>query len=272
MGGIVRGFLAGASSAMADMGKMVLADQLQKEREEANFLRESDFRKTMQSDSQSFQASETTRTLKSREKTAEADRKQRAKTAADKMASDERIADIRAKSSGKDNRSSQQKNIDDLMARGKTLTEAIQLVYPNATIKHTDAEGNQIVVVQTDKGFEEIGKIMINDAGEQEWVAAGDEPTRTKPTKEELQAKADAMNKDEGRGDDFIPFNEYSPTDKEVKDAAKKDLAGGVVNKAKDTKKIGGRDMSKQQFIDAMVARYGKGAMDDILSTWEGIK
>ena len=56
MGGIISGFLKGAGQATAEAGKMMLADKLATEREEANFLRDSEFRKNLQASDHKFQS------------------------------------------------------------------------------------------------------------------------------------------------------------------------------------------------------------------------
>jgi hypothetical protein len=50
MGGIISGFLKGAGQATGEAGKMMLADQLAKERDEANWLRDSSLRKDLSRD------------------------------------------------------------------------------------------------------------------------------------------------------------------------------------------------------------------------------
>ena len=58
MGGIIAGFLGGAAKGMADAGKMLLADKLASERDEADFLRRSELRKLETGASQEFTTSE----------------------------------------------------------------------------------------------------------------------------------------------------------------------------------------------------------------------
>jgi hypothetical protein len=48
MGGIIRGFVAGAGKGMADVSQMLLADKLNKERDEANYLRDREMNKDKQ--------------------------------------------------------------------------------------------------------------------------------------------------------------------------------------------------------------------------------
>jgi len=56
--GIVSGFLSGAGKATAEAGKMMFADKIVKEREEANFLRDSALKGSMAAEEREFKSSE----------------------------------------------------------------------------------------------------------------------------------------------------------------------------------------------------------------------
>lgn len=58
MGGIIAGFLNGAGQGAAIAGQMMLADKLAKEREEANFLRDSALKVKLQTSSQEYNSSQ----------------------------------------------------------------------------------------------------------------------------------------------------------------------------------------------------------------------
>lgn len=254
--GIIAGFLGGGANAMADVGKMLLSNQLIKERDEANFLRDSELRKTLAEEDRDFRATEAEKGRTAADTRAGEERKSREKIAADRIKS--------AESEGEKDRASRERIA--AMKPGKNP----QL------IKYTD-----------NKGYEQEGVLKDNGDGTYTIVKPDTgQVMETELTSAELKDMAAQMNVDEGKSDDWIPWNEYSPKDPEVRAAAraKKDKAQsqGIVGEVMQgetassegeggRKIIGGRQMSQQEFIEAMVARYGESAMDDIMQTWNSI-
>jgi len=311
MGGIIQGFLGGVGKGMADAGQMFLANQLAGERDEADHLRRTELAKT----DRDFRSSEaelgrlhTTETAST--KTSAEIEADRIKAAADKLSGDEdrkskeKIADAKAKAlvaaAGGQTPTSQMKNLDDLMKnRGLDLQGALQVVYPGATVKHTDVEGNlSVAVIDAKTGkMKNIGTFMINDAGIPEFVEPGKSPKQTKPTKKEREAEAARMNKESGADDDYIPFNELGPRDEAVRQSAQEALdkknqgiVGSQVDGATDpqvtppapvdptgaqamgeTKMVGKKEMNKEEFIQLMVKQYGQDKIAEIEATWDQI-
>jgi hypothetical protein len=258
--GLISSFLGGAGNAMADAGKMMFADKLRGEREEANFLRDQELGKNKTDADQAFRSSES-----------EKDRAH--KTSEGKARDDAALertqysADTKAKSAGGgDKPTNQMKNVDFLMSKkggGKTVSEAITIAFPSSKIKHTDQEGNQIVVVPAaGGGFEEVGKIVTDKKGKPRWLPKGekmDEPI----TGKDLKAKAAAMSKEEGTDDDWIPFNERGRKDPEVRAALEKErsskktggLVGGAMGGIKPTvKPQTEKKAAPQKAVDAVMA------------------
>lgn len=257
--GIISGFLGGAGNAMADAGKMLFADKLSKERAEADFLRDSELKKGMATEEREYKSgeSEKEREFKSSEGAA------RDKAALERT---QYTADTKAKAAGdKENKpTSQIKNIRFLMSKeggGNSIEESVQLTFPQATIKHTDPEGNQIVVVKTKDGHKEIGKITTDAKGDQKWLPAGE--TMEKPiTGKDLKTKAAAMSKEEGTDKDWIPFNERGSKDPEVRAALEEErktkkpggIVGGAMNTQETPKVPGNGKVAPQKAIDAVMA------------------
>ena len=124
-------------------------------------------------------------------------------------------------------------------------------------------------------------------------VEEGGQISRTRLTKDERQIVSDIINKEQ---DNNYAWTKVGPNDKTVKQRGSQMLqegwtfkdgtavppagggsgsaAAGLVNQQTQgkTKKVGTRQMTKQQFIEAMVGRYGQDKLADIEATWESIK
>ncbi len=158
--GIIAGFLGGAAAGAADAGRIMLIDKLQKERAEADALRESELRTSLQSDQQSYLTGE-----RKAEQTFKAGENQKDRASA------ETIAGM------------------------KTTEKNPQL------IKYTD-----------NQGYEQQGVLKQNDNGTYRIVKPDNgETIEDNLTSEDLQNAAAQINTEEGRGSDWIPFNEISP-------------------------------------------------------------
>ena len=284
MGGIIQGFLGGAANAMGEAGKMAFANQLTKERDEANFLRDSELAKTLKREDITSREKISANDLAGRERIAES----RDKTLLE-------AANVRAAAtrSGASKPTSQMKNVNDLIGRGWSEESAVGHVYPGATIQHDSPDGERVVVLRgKEVGQEqEIGRFMPNDRGVSEFVGFGNQPTQTKMTKDQREKLRDLWNTEGHEKNKSLWFS-WDTNDKELKkfgddlvksgqfdqyiSGGSNSSAEGLVNQQTQgkTKKVGasGREMTKQQFIDAMVDHHGEGKMDEILETWESIK
>jgi hypothetical protein len=314
--GIISGFLRGAGQGAAQAGQMLLQDKLMKERDEANYLRDATLKSGLQTQDQEFRGEmelsrqKNLRTLqderigsdvKSAEELAGTN-KDAAKLLAE---SRERIAEWNAK--GTNTLTSQQKNIRYLMSEeggGLSRQEAVVLTFPEATIEHTDPNGNITVVErQLGGGLKSIATIQQNDQDLPEVVPEGDEVSRTKATKEERQAESNLFNSESGNDDDWIPGNEKGPNHKDIKESSSAKLRAGVKpgepwpadhpdnpNKtetpgligseaaaSKESKVIkteqGEQSYTFEQFATAMRRQHGRGATKKaIQETWDSIK
>jgi len=247
--GLISGFIGGAGKGMADAGKMMFGKQLQDERDEANYLRDRELNKTKQT----FTAGEK---QKDREATTAEKQKDRTSTESEK-----------------------QKDRDASMERTKYKADNKKAAKPQL-IKYTDS-----------KGMEQEGILHTNADGTYTIVKPGtQEIIEEKISKEELKNKAAQMNVAEGKGEDWIPFNKYKPKHDAVRAGVIKDreakksggIIGGEMNKTQnqevnktqnqEMKMVGKKQMTKADFIAAMVEKYGDGKMKEIEDTWANIK
>ena len=167
---IIRGFIGGAAKGTADASRMLLQNQLDKERREADFLRQ----EQLQKGRQEFTTSE--------------------RKAGEVVTRELQTEKIEA-----------QKEI----AAGKTPKPQL--------IKYTDNKGNEQegILQKNEDGSFNIVKPGTGDVVEQEI------------TREDLKNKAAQMNVAEGRGDDWIPWNEFGVKDPEVRAAIVKERGEG---------------------------------------------
>jgi hypothetical protein len=317
--GIISGFLRGAGQGAAQAGQMLLQDKLMKERDEANYLRDATLKSGLQTQDQEFRGEMELSRQKNLQglqderigadvKTAEelaGTNKDAAKLLAE---SRERIAEWNAK--GKDTTTAQEKNIRYLMSEeggGLDRQQAIVLTFPEATIEHTDPNGNTSVTErQLDGSLKSIATIQQNDQDLPEVVPEGDEVSRTKATKEERQAESNLFNSESGNDDDWIPGNEKGPNHKDIKESSSAKLRAGVkpgepwpadhpnnpnreteteapgligseAAAGKESKVIkteqGEQSYTFEQFATAMRRQHGRGATKKaIQETWDSIK
>lgn len=172
MGGLISGFVGGFGKAMAEVGKMGLADKLLTERQEADFLRESEFRKNERVSGQEFTAGESA-----------LDRKSRENIAADKAKA------LKAGSGA----TSQQKNIDDLIRRGFPQDVAVGLIHKGFKTIEDKVTGEMVVVNAANNV--ELGR-LVNYKGQGFWLGKGEELPDAKVTKaDRTQAKNEGKEK-----------------------------------------------------------------------------
>lgn len=282
MGGIISGFLGGAAKGMADAGKLMFADKLAKEREEANFLRDSALKKTLQTDSQKFRSTEaeTDRTYKSSE--AEIERKFTAteSTKKDKAALERSNVQADAKS-GSNKPTNKSKNIDDLVRRGLSQEEAIIKVYPGSIIKHTDVEGNISVAIPDGVGkdgkpkYRNILSTKTDKNGTSRWYNEGEEPEK-KITNKEKKVKAKEINEKEDNNWPWTKTGYKDPSvTKAIEEERKAKKGGGIVGSkitkqtSSEMKTVGKNKMSKEDFIARMVKQHGESKRKEIEDTWK---
>lgn len=217
MGGIINGFLVGAGTAAADFGKMQFAHNLQGERDEADFLRD----QTLQKNRQTFITGERTRNE-------EHDTSERQASEANALGRDVTEREFRT-----DERKADEKFTTSENEKKRESDEAI-----NKYRVDNKAKKNPQLIQYTDgKGYDQEGILVENADGTYNIVKPGtSEVMESEITAEELKNKAAKMNVDEGKGDNWIPFDEYTKNDDKVRAAVVEDKkaasGGGIVNNA----------------------------------------
>lgn len=270
--GLISSFIGGAGKGMADAGKMMFADKLQGERDEANFLRDKELNKNKQ-------AHESGEKQKDRD----------ASMAETKYKSD-------TKASDKDKPTSNMLNAAALRAKGypKEIADAAA---HNAFEEVKDVDTGDMVLINTLTN-KPIGR-LTTIGNKKQWLPEGEEPELAKVTSKHRKAAMKSTNKKAGmwRTDatDF-PSTEGDRsewTKKEAQRLANEERAsgkksGGIVSNkmnnqsaevpekppVQETKMIGKRSMTKEDFVAKMVKQYGDSPeiMKEIESTWAGIK
>ena len=294
--GVISGFLGGVGKATADAGKMMFTDKVAREREEANFLRDSALKGSMATEEREFKTSE--RESGQEFKSTEAEKRDAAALERTKYTSDTKAAADKAKGAGS---TSQIKNMKHLMSEAggkKPLNEAVMLAFPGAKIKATDKEGNISVAIPIGNNkFENIGKFIHDEKGNQVWLNKGEELENAKiESAHRKQAKKEAAEKDKFWGGEKDPFSETGG-DKDAwvkmrkqqianeERAAKKSgataetpKAGGIIGDkmpkapGNEVKTIGNKQLSKQEYIEAMVKKYGEDKRNIIEKQWSDYK
>jgi len=283
--GLISGFLGAAGKATAKAGEMLFTDKIAKEREEADFLRNSALKKTMAVEEREFKSSE-------------AEKRDVAAMDRTKYTADVKATAAKAKGAGS---TSQIKNMKYLMTEEggkKPLNEAVMLAFPGAKIKATDKEGNISVAIPVGGNkFENIGKFTHDEKGNQVWLNKGEElenaPIESPHRK---QAKAEAEEKDAFWGGEKDPFSETGGDKdawikmrrQQIANEERATKKGGVTTETpktggiigdkmpktpgKEVKTIGNKQLSKQEYVDAMVAKYGEERRAEIEKKWASHK
>jgi len=274
MAGIISGYLGGLGKGVADAGNLMLQDQIARERDEANDLRD----RALSQNKQDFTASENQKDRDSQED----------------------IATTKSNKAGKDNRTNNIKNMEYLQTEAggkKSIEESIMLSFPGSKIKHTDEEGNLMVSIPIGNNkFKQIGGYVKDEKGKSVWLNTGEELPNAEVTKQHRDKASDiAKNKDKFWEGDKTSFPSTNGDIKlfrrqEAQRIANKERADkkGIVNgqmKTKsenqlpggesdpeDTRMIKGRKVSKEEFIRRMVKRHGKDKLKEIESRWKSIK
>ena len=265
MGGIISGFLSGAGKGMAQAGQMMFADKIAKEREEANFLRDSALKGSMATEEREFKSSEAEKR--------DAAAMERTKYTADTKAS---------------LKSGDTTNIKDAAALRKLgyPGEVADAVAHGAFKQIKDEDTGDMVLINalTNKP---VGRLTtINN--KKQWLPEGEEPELAEVTAQHRKtAKKTAGEKAGWFSTDVADFpstegDRKAWTKKESQRLAQEErkakkgggIIGGKMPKTpeKEVKTIGAKQLSKQEYIDAMVKKYGKDKLSIIEKQWSAYK
>ncbi len=303
MGGIISGFMGGGFKAMADAGRLMFNDKLRGERDEAEFLRDSELRKDIAAEDRSFRTSERTAGQEFTATQSGLDRKSR-----------ESIAAERLKGAEKDGRTNQEKNAASLRAKGYPPEIADAIAHGALEVVKDMETGDSTLVNPLGKP---VGRLTSID-GKPMWLEEGEQTpnadvtsTHRKEAKEKASGKAGTFRTDktdfpETKGDRKLwerqeaqrlaneereaenkkkkktgdgkkkPGIVGSKIDNTLTKVPKTDLPDPGLPKANnpdtEVKYVGAREMTKLEFVSAMVRKHGKGKMAQIEETWESIK
>lgn len=278
--GIIEGFLGGGAHAMATAGQMMLGNKLAMERDEANFLRDSELRQSMQGagfkHAETMQAgSQTHAETLQKDRFGHTETLQEKRIEAEKGRTESIIGSRESEGEANRKATSTEKELD--------RQSALKI----AGIRSAKNSRPQLIKYTDNKGNEQEGVLHTNTDGTYTIVKPqSDQILEREITSKELKDMAAQLNVSENRTDDWIPWNEYNKNDPEVRvavqDQHKKEAKGGgggiVNNQATMTeaqsgeKSVNGKPMTKEAFVAAMVGRYGEEKMADIEKAWLSIK
>lgn len=218
MGGIIRGFVAGAGKGMADASQMLLADKLSKERDEAEYLR----RRELSKDEQSFRSTEAEagrghdvemKDMDAKTRQAETLQAQdfEGKQTDKKLAAEKDIAVSKASATGGGGTDSYKK-YQELINLGKDPLDAANVAYGADSVITNPKTGVTSVM-----GFGADGKY-----GQQ--FIIGQEKTLTKDTPK-TRVKAERVDQSKAEGSEGFNM---------IENAAKESMKGGLINSVKD--------------------------------------
>jgi len=216
MGGIIAGFLGGVGQGMADAGKMMLSDKLAKEREEADFLRESEFRKNERLSGEKFLTTRDATKVKTDAVAAAtkvttdavaAETQTKAQIAADKLkakakeqqvkdeiAGRQAVADTRAEAAAGNDDTTNMQDAAALIAAGYPKDVANAIAH-GALKQVKDEDTGDMVLINALTNIP-VGRLTDQGSGQKEWIAEGEIPENAKITsKHRTQAKANASEK-----------------------------------------------------------------------------
>lgn len=278
MGGIIQGFLGGVGQGMAQAGQMFLADKLAGERDEADFLRRSELRKSENLVDREFRSGEN---KLSREATASEGKLGRE--------SAERIADKKAKAilakGGTD--TTNVRDAKALMAQGypKDVANAVA----HGALKQIKDEDTGDMVLVNALNNTPVGR-LTTIGGKKQWLPEGELPENADVTaKHRKAAKSMASDKAGVFSLDSTDFpstkgdrkqwirdesQRIANEERSGKQTVKKptvDKPGIVSSQAGgDTKMVGQKEMTKAEFVEAMSKKY-PGEVAKIEETWNSI-
>lgn len=229
MGGIINGFLAGAGNAAYDIGKMQFADNLQKERDEADFLR-----------TQALQDTRLSHISSENELGREHTTSERQASDASSLGLAIRREEFDAREKEADRKAREKEGLaSDRAAMSRVREqEAGALERANIAANSKTEKNPQLIKYTDSKGMEQEGVLQKNKDGSFTIVKPDNgEVMIEEISAEELKNMAAKMNADQGRGDDWVPFNELTYKSDEVRAAVVKEKEGGIVNNAKNNAK-----------------------------------
>jgi len=300
MGGIIQGFIGGVGQGMADAGKMMLGDKLQKERDEADFLRRSELRKSENLADRKFRAGESElgrlHTTETAETKAGTDADAAKLTASARKletdldrASKEKIADKKATAlvkASENKGGADTTNVRDaaaLIAAGypKDMANAVA----HGALKQIKDEDTGDMVLVNALTNVPVGR-LTTIGGKKQWLPEGDLPENAEVTAKHRKAantaasdKAGAFSLDttdfpSTKGDRKQWIRDESQRLANEERAGKQSKSPGIVSSQAggETKTVRGKQMTKQAFIAAMVKQHGQDKMADIEATWNSIK
>ena len=275
--GIISGFLGGASKGMADAGKMMFTDKIATERDEANALRTSSLQQQATESEQEFKSSEAEkRDVAAMERT-------------------KYTADTKAAAGGDKPTSSMR---DAAALRKKGYPDAIADAAAHGAFEEIkDADTGDMVLINTLTN-KPVGR-LTTIGNKKQWLPEGQEPELAEITSAHRKAakaaagekagyfSTDVSDFPETKGDRKAWIKEEAQRLANEERASKKGdkkaggIIGGAMDKeveepvkdaAKEVKMIGKRQITKQQYIDAMVKKHGADKMAAIEKQWQEYK
>lgn len=267
--GLISGFFSGAGNAMGEAGKMMFADKLSKERAEADYLR--------------------SQTLGEKKMAHESDEKQKDRDAAlerTKYSSDKKTSDGNKPTS-------QMKNAAALRAKGypKEIADAAA---HGSFEEVKDADTGDMVLINTLTN-KPVGR-LTTVGNKKQWVPEGEVPENAEVTSSHRKtAKKSASKKAEWFSTDATDFpstggDRKAWSKEEAQRLANDERAGktggGIVSNqmttpetpkidpaaAKEMKMINNKEIGKEEYIDAMIARHGEEKRAAIEKKWASYK
>jgi len=269
-GGIISGYLSGTGKALAYYGKVTLDNDIAKERDDANFLRDKELKKS----ARDFTTSERVAGQEFTASESEKDRQNR------KVISDKKIKNKK----DKDGSTNKMKNANALINQGYPKDVA-NAVAQGGFKQIKDENSGDMVLVNTLTG-KESGRLTSDNQGNKKWLPTGEQPENAKVTKlHRKEAKDKAGDKAGVFSTDETDFpstggDRKEWAKKEAQRIANEERSGGIISsqlKPKpskpdtgkpEMKTIGTRRISKNDYIEKMVKKYGKDKLGQIERQW----
>ncbi len=279
MAGVIAGFMGGLSKGMADAGKMLLFDKLETERDDANFLRDSEFRKTERIAGEGYKTGAAKTLAKAKET-----------ETADLIKGRENVAKIGAKSritaaglSGGGTGTTNMRDAAALIAAGypKDIANAIA----HGGLKEIKDEDTGDMVLINALNNTPVGR-LTTIGGKKQWLPEGELPENADVTAKHRKAAKIAANEQAGlfsldstdfpstKGDKKQWIKDESQRLANEERGSKQTTPPGLVagQAAGATKMVGRQKMTKDQFVNIMLEKFGKDRMAEIEETWKSIK
>lgn len=183
MGGIISGFLGGASKGTAIAGQMLLGNTLAKERDEADDLRTRELRTDLQESRQEFLGADRDKMIETEISEGKKDR-----------ASREKVAKTRATGTGA---TTDMKNAESLMAMGIPKDRALAVAHGALKTIKDDETGDMILVDAISN--EPVGRLTNSGGmGPKEWIPEGGQSENAPVSSVHRKAASEATSKKAG--------------------------------------------------------------------------